>query len=116
MTRAASGATRRAGPERDLPIAEQAEALREETEQLKRAMETRPVIDLARGVLMTVWSCTPDDAWDILVRVSQNSNTKLHDVAEAVVATTQQKPMPARLQDHLSAAVAEWRAREAGQG
>ena len=91
------------------PLVEQAEALREETDQLKEALERRPIIDEARGVLMAIWSCTEEDAWQILVRVSQNTNTKLHDVAEAVVATTQQQSMPADWQEKLAAAVAEWR-------
>ncbi|MER6418769.1 ANTAR domain-containing protein [Streptomyces sp. NPDC001137] len=41
---------------------------------------------------MATWPCTQEEAWQILIRVSQHSNTKLHDVAEAVVATTQQVP------------------------
>ncbi|GAA2605263.1 hypothetical protein GCM10010304_63930 [Streptomyces roseoviolaceus] len=94
-----------------LPSDEWAELLFDETEQLKEALERRPVIDLARGALMTVWSCTAEEAWQMLVWVSQHSNTKLHDVAEAVVATTQQEPMPAHLQEHLTTAVAQWRAR-----
>ncbi|MCZ4608083.1 ANTAR domain-containing protein [Streptomyces chartreusis] len=102
------------GPLPGLPVVEQAEVLYEETEQLKEALERRPVIDVARGVLMATWSCTEEEAWRMLVRVSQHSNTKLHDVAEAVVAATQHKPMPAHLQDHLAAAVAVWRARRAG--
>ncbi|WP_369275816.1 ANTAR domain-containing protein [Streptomyces sp. R11] len=103
------------GPLPGLPVVEQAELLLEETEQLKEALERRPVIDVARGVLMATWSCTEEEAWQMLVRVSQHSNTKLHDVAEAVVAATQHKPMPAHLQDHLAAAVAAWRARRAGE-
>ncbi|MEV6942068.1 ANTAR domain-containing protein [Streptomyces sp. NPDC051172] len=94
------------------PLIEQAEALREETEQLKEALERRPVIDVARGVLMASWSCSQEDAWQILLRVSQHTNTKLHDVADAVVATTRQRPMPAEWQEQLAAAVAAWRADE----
>lgn len=104
-----------AGPLPGLPVVEQAELLYEETEQLKEALERRPVIDVARGVLMATWSCTEQEAWQMLVRVSQHSNTKLHDVAEAVVATTQQVPMSADLQEHLAAAVAVWRTRR-GEG
>jgi hypothetical protein len=102
-----------AGPLPGLPAVERAELLYEETEQLKEALERRSVIDVARGVLMATWSCTEEEAWELLVRVSQHSNTKLHDVAEAVVAATQNRPMPTFLQDHLAAAVAAWRARRA---
>jgi hypothetical protein len=44
---------------------------------------------------MATISCPDEEAWQILVWVSQQSNTKVHDVVEAVVATTQQEPMPA---------------------
>lgn len=47
-----------AGPLAELPVEEQAEVLYEETEQLKEALERRPIIDVARGVLMASWSCT----------------------------------------------------------
>lgn len=72
------------GPFPGLPVVERAELLYEETEQLKQALERRPVIDVARSVLMASWSCTEEKAWQILVRVSQHANTKLYDV----VATT----------------------------
>ncbi|MFG2637961.1 ANTAR domain-containing protein [Streptomyces sp. NPDC048362] len=97
--------------EDEMPLAERAELLREETEQLKEALERRPVIDIARGVLMAVWSCTLEEAWEILATVSQNTNTKVHDIAQAVIATTQQQPMPEHLQKPLAAAVAARRAR-----
>ncbi|MFF4250626.1 hypothetical protein ACFY1L_05370 [Streptomyces sp. NPDC001663] len=41
-----------AGPLAGLPVVKQAELLYEETEQLKEALERRPAIDVARGVLM----------------------------------------------------------------
>ncbi|MFJ1974120.1 ANTAR domain-containing protein [Streptomyces sp. NPDC087903] len=99
----------------ELPLAEWAESLRVETEQLKEALERRPVIDIARGVLMAVWSCTLEEAWEILVTVSQNANTKVHDIAEAVIATTQRQPMPEHLQKQLAAAVSARRARGDGR-
>ncbi|CAL9405413.1 Guanosine-5'-triphosphate,3'-diphosphate pyrophosphatase [Streptomyces sp. enrichment culture] len=92
------------------PTAERAALLREaEPEQLREALDRRPVIDVARGVLMAAWSCTPEEARQILVWVSQHSNTKLYDVAEAVVATAGQEPLPAHLQGHLTAALAHRR-------
>ncbi|MFC8193874.1 ANTAR domain-containing protein [Streptomyces sp. NPDC057298] len=86
--------------------AEDAEGWRREAQQLRRAMKSRPTIDMARGILMTTCSCSPDDAWEILVTVSQHSNTKLHQVAEAIVAATaRQEPLPERLQQHLAPAL-----------
>ncbi|MFD9196263.1 ANTAR domain-containing protein [Streptomyces phaeochromogenes] len=83
------------------------ELLREK-EQLKHAMESRPVIDMARGVLMATFACRPNEAWDILVTVSQHANVKLRVVAEAVAAAATGQPMPADLKDHLAAAVQMW--------
>ncbi|GAA3068189.1 hypothetical protein GCM10010448_59360 [Streptomyces glomeratus] len=75
-------------------------------------MESRPVIDMARGVLMAGFRCLPDDAFEILVMVSQHSNIKLRSVAKAVTAAaTGRDPMPPELQDHLAAAVEAWRRR-----
>ncbi|WP_404199089.1 ANTAR domain-containing protein [Streptomyces tauricus] len=91
-----------------------ADALRAEIAQLQEAVARRPVIDMARGVLMTIWSCTADEAWELLLYVSQHSNTKLYTVAEAVLDSVHGEPLPAPLQEHLAAAVARMRAREDG--
>ncbi|MFI6273563.1 anti-sigma factor antagonist [Streptomyces sp. NPDC050988] len=81
--------------------------LRAEVVQLKRAMQTRPVIDLARGVLMASFGLSPENAWSVLVAVSQNTNTKLHHLAQEMVGAVQGEPLPEPLQQHLAAAVAE---------
>ncbi|MFF4252090.1 ANTAR domain-containing protein [Streptomyces sp. NPDC001663] len=72
-----------------LERAEQLDVLREEVEQLRQAIASRPVIDQARGVLMATHSCTSDEAWNILREASQRSNIKLHTVAAAVTAGTE---------------------------
>ena len=61
-------------------------------EQMKQAMESRAVIEQAKGILMGQRRCTVDEAFDILRDISQRSNRKLRDVAEALVAETQRKP------------------------
>jgi hypothetical protein len=81
--------------------------LRTEVVQLKRAMQTRPVIDLARGVLMASFGLGADDAWTVLVEVSQHTNTKLHHVAEELVGAVNGDPLPDPLRQQVSAAVAE---------
>ncbi|MGV9696731.1 ANTAR domain-containing protein [Streptomyces sp. NPDC003470] len=63
---------------------ERLHVLQEEVEQLRQAIASRPVIDQARGVLMALHACTPDEAWHILREASQLSNTKLRTVAAAV--------------------------------
>jgi anti-anti-sigma regulatory factor len=80
------------GPEPSAVALERAEALhllREEVEQLRHAMASRPVIDQARGVLMAAHACTSEEAWHVLREASQLSNTKLRTVAAAVTASVE---------------------------
>ncbi|MFG2376713.1 ANTAR domain-containing protein [Streptomyces sp. NPDC048504] len=88
-------------------VSDEAEELRVEVVQLKRAMLTRPVIDLARGVLMASFGLSPDDAWNVLVDVSQHTNTKLHQLAEDLVDSVNGAPLPEPLQQRISTEVAE---------
>jgi AmiR/NasT family two-component response regulator len=57
----------------------------EEVEDLRATLETRPVIDLAKGILVAQQHCTPDEAFGLLTEASQKSNRKLRDVARAIV-------------------------------
>ncbi|MET7568251.1 anti-sigma factor antagonist [Streptomyces sp. NPDC005492] len=88
-------------------VSDDAEELRTEVVQLKRAMLTRPVIDLARGVLMASFSLTAEDAWNVLVDVSQHTNTKLHQLAEDLVGSVNGAPLPDHVQQRISIAVTE---------
>jgi GAF domain-containing protein len=54
-------------------------------EQLQRAMQSRAVIEQAKGILMGQRRCRADEAFDGLIRLSQDSNRKLRDVAQALV-------------------------------
>ncbi|MFE6622443.1 anti-sigma factor antagonist [Streptomyces sp. NPDC008086] len=80
--------------------------LRIEVAQLRRAMQTRPTIDLARGILMASFSLSSEEAWTVLVSASQNTNTKLHSLAGELVTAVKGDALPDELQEHLSAAVA----------
>lgn len=91
--------------------AEDNEALHREVEQLRRAMKTRPAIDLARGALMASFKLSPQDAWTVLVTVSQHTNCKLHQVAEDVLDSINGDPLPQTVQRHLAAALAPFRAK-----
>nr|WP_276610611.1 ANTAR domain-containing protein [Kineococcus siccus] len=62
-----------------------AEAVRR-AEQLTEAMRSRAGIEQAKGILVAVHGCSPDEAFVRLSRMSQQSNRKLRDVAEDVVA------------------------------
>lgn len=52
---------------------------------LRRAMRTRARIEQAMGVLAVLHQCSPDTAFQLLVRLSQQHNTKLHHVAQLIV-------------------------------
>ncbi|MFD4530142.1 ANTAR domain-containing protein [Streptomyces sp. NPDC058470] len=56
-------------PEREGAAAASRERLEQELQQLRQAMESRPAIDMARGVLVKVFRCPPEEAWRIMVRV-----------------------------------------------
>jgi GAF domain-containing protein len=58
---------------------------RDLAEQMREAMASRAVIEQAKGIIMTRERCSADDAFAYLVQLSQNSNRKLRDVANAVV-------------------------------
>lgn len=55
---------------------------------LKLALESRKVIDMALGILVATHRCSPDEAFAILSRASQNRNVKLRDLAAAMVKST----------------------------
>jgi len=55
-------------------------------EQMQRAMESRAVIEQAKGILMAQRHCTSDEAFEVLVRRSQEAHRKLRELAEALVA------------------------------
>lgn len=54
-------------------------------EQLAEAMASRAVIEQAKGVLMAGRRCTADDAFAILVSMSQRTHRKLRDVAQTII-------------------------------
>jgi GAF domain-containing protein len=53
--------------------------------QMREAMEYRAVIEQAKGILMADRRCTADEAFEILRRVSNETNRKLRDVADMLV-------------------------------
>jgi GAF domain-containing protein len=52
---------------------------------LQVAMESRAVIEQAKGIIMVRDRCSADDAFDMLRRISQQQNVKLRDLARAIV-------------------------------
>ena len=62
-------------------------------QHMEAAMASRAIIDQAKGIILAERGCSPDDAFTILSKTSQDSNLKVRDVAAAVVArATTDKP------------------------
>lgn len=57
----------------------------DEVTNLRRALETRGVIEQAKGMLMATRHCDAGQAFDILRQMSQDTNVRLVDVAGALV-------------------------------
>ncbi|MFC0004888.1 GAF and ANTAR domain-containing protein [Micromonospora siamensis] len=61
-------------------------------EQMREAMRSRAVIEQAKGIIMGSRRCSPDEAFALLARISQDSNRKVREVAEALVAGAVKQP------------------------
>jgi AmiR/NasT family two-component response regulator len=48
-------------------------------------MDSRAVIEQAKGIIMAARRCTADEAFTILSKLSQDSNRKLRHVAASLV-------------------------------
>jgi GAF domain-containing protein len=66
--------------------------LGEQARNMRLAMESRAVIEQAKGVLMAQRHIDADQAFEILREASQRYNRKLRDIALGIVESTQQKP------------------------
>ena len=53
--------------------------------QLARAVDNRDLIGQAKGILIERYKISPERAFLVLTRASQNSNRKLHDIATELV-------------------------------
>lgn len=53
--------------------------------ELQAALESMPVIEQAKGIVMTQQRCGPDEAFDLLRRASQRTNIKVSVLAARIV-------------------------------
>ncbi len=60
--------------------------LERQVEGLRRALQSRDSIGQAKGILLSHYAIGPEEAFGLLVRLSQNTNTKVADIAVAFVA------------------------------
>ena len=72
-------------------------------DQTRMALDTRDLIGQAKGILMERYRLTPDQAFSLLVRVSQHTHVKVRDLAQQLsltgqldVATSSGGPRPPR--------------------
>jgi len=63
------------------------QSARDMAANLQTALESRAVIDQAKGILMERYKMTPDQAFQALARVSMHTNRKVRDVADDLVRT-----------------------------
>lgn len=54
--------------------------------RLQARLDTMPVVEQAKGILMAQHRCGPDEAFDLLRRASQRGNVKVHVLAAQIVA------------------------------
>lgn len=64
---------------------EREQELLAEIEQLRRAIETRDTIGQAKGMLMERFNVDADGAFQLLARLSQDTNTRLEEIARQLV-------------------------------
>jgi hypothetical protein len=64
------------------------EILRIENEQLREAMDSRAVIEQAKGALVLRFGIPPERAFGVLRRWSQDRNIKLRTIADALIAVS----------------------------
>jgi ANTAR domain len=59
--------------------------LEAEIAQLRDALTRRQQIGVATGLLAQRFAISPERAWSLLVRLSQNSHVKVREIAQAVI-------------------------------
>lgn len=66
---------------------------------LKAALSSRTVIDLAVGILMGQKRCTPEEAVDMLKTAAKTHHVKMRDVAARLVSKTGASPVTTHFKD-----------------
>lgn len=64
--------------------------------RLRAQLETMPVIEQAKGILIAQTGCSPDEAFTLLRQASQRSNVRVSELAASIVdrAVTKDRPRP----------------------
>ena len=67
---------------------EQFRGLQEEVSDLKDAIETRKMIERAKGIVMKRCNITEEEAFKLLQSHSQKENKKMYEIAESVISAS----------------------------
>ncbi len=70
---------------------EEFQTLRKEVDDLKDNLETRKVVDRAKGILMTTQGLTEQDAFRRIQKMSMNTRRPMKEIAEAIVLASEVK-------------------------
>jgi len=87
-----NGGLELAASEREERLAELVVALADENANLQRALDTRVVIEQAKGVLAERFGLEIHEAFDVLRMSARSNRTRLRDLAERVVESRQTPP------------------------
>ncbi|MBC9728559.1 hypothetical protein [Streptomyces sp. TRM68367] len=96
------------------PAGEDVVALRAENDQLRQASAGCTVIDQAGGIMMVLTPCRRGAARNLLVDVSRQCDAGLPEVAAALVAAWEGKPLPERMQRALRRTLRRFHAENQG--
>lgn len=61
-------------------------------DDLRESLESRVVIEQAKGILMARLGCTADEAFQMLSAQSQHSHRRLRDVAQSLISDSRRRP------------------------
>ena len=70
--------------------------LKRENRQLRHALESRIVIEQAKGVLAERHVVFPDQAFEAMRRAARSSGRRIHEIAGEVIATDHTPPAVVR--------------------
>jgi hypothetical protein len=74
-------------PQQATDLSDAPRALQDEVAHLHEAMKSQRDIGMAIGLVAARFGCSTEQAWRTMLRISQDSNTKIREVARALVAT-----------------------------
>ena len=66
--------------------------LAEQNAQLKRALESRVLIEQAKGMLAERWAVSPADAFELLRAAARSHRMRVHDLARTVISSRTTPP------------------------